>query len=141
MRYVDTSIIVSALVPENQSEHATEWIERQPSDSLLISPWVTVELSAALARKVRTGRLTERDRDRALVEYTTGLLPALTIFPIELTHYLTAARISDQHSAGIRAPDALHLAIASAYRVPLCTFDRRFAAGAASLGYDVELIA
>jgi predicted nucleic acid-binding protein len=140
MRYVDTSIIVSALVPENQSERATEWLALQPPDSLLISPWVTVELSAALARKVRTGRLSERDRDMALGEYSSAILPGLAIVPIELVHYLTAAQISDHHSAGIRAPDALHLAVASAYGVSLCTFDRRLAMGADSLGYSVELI-
>lgn len=141
MRYIDTSVIVSALVPENTSERATEWLALQPFATLLITPWVTVELSAALARKVRTGRLSEADRDSALVEYHTGLLPNLAIYPIELGHYLIAAEISGQHAAAIRGPDALHLAVASAYDAPLCTFDRRLAAGAATLGYDVELIA
>jgi uncharacterized protein len=140
MRYIDTSIIVSALVPENTSERATEWLALQPFDSLLISPWVTVELSAALARKVRTGRLSEADRESALEEYNSGLLPSLAIFPIELSHYLTAAEITGQHAAAIRGPDALHLAVASAHAVPLCTFDRRLAAGALSLGYAVELV-
>ena len=141
MRYIDTSIVVAVLVPEHQSAQATKWLAMRAPASLALSSWVTAELSSALARKVRMDRLSERDRDKALIEYNTGLLPSLTAFPIEAAHFSAAAQICDRHTAAIRAPDALHLAVASSYGVTLCTLDQRFAAGATAIGYDVELIA
>jgi uncharacterized protein len=139
MRYVDTSVVVAALVPEIQTQVALGWIAKQ-SDALSISPWVTTEVSSALSRKVRTGRLLEADRNKALREYENLILPAMSMVSISRDDYLVAARIANDHGVGIRAPDALHLAVAVQRGLTLCTFDKHLVEGAKSLGYAVELI-
>jgi predicted nucleic acid-binding protein len=141
MRYIDTSIVVSVLVSETTTTIATNWLASQPSNSLACSPWMLVELNASLSRKRRMQRLTEEDHELAAETFKTMVLPSLNMLPIDTAAYVNAAAICENHHAGIRTGDALHLAIATLNHIPVATLDRQFASGAATLGYAVELIA
>ncbi|HTM76236.1 MAG TPA: type II toxin-antitoxin system VapC family toxin [Devosia sp.] len=140
MKYIDTSVFVSSLLPEENSARALAWLAALEDGNVAISPWVEVELSGALARKLRMGRITLLERENALIEFQEAWLPIATVYALDLRHFSLAREICDAHQAAIRPGDAIHLAIATMADAELCTFDQRFAAGAASLGYDVELI-
>ena len=140
MKYIDTSVYVSTLIPEETSGRALSWLAALNDDEIVSSPWVDVELSGALSRKLRMGRITSVERLNALEEYREAWLPIATIISLDLRHFALATEICDADQAGIRPGDAIHLAIASLTEATLCTFDKRFAAGAEGLGYDVELI-
>jgi predicted nucleic acid-binding protein len=140
MRYIDTSVFVSSLVPEENSARALAWLATLEDDSVAISPWVEVELSGALARKLRMGRITPLERDNALIEFRESWIPIATVYALDVRHFSLAREICDAHQAAIRPGDAIHLAIATLAGAELCTFDQRFAAGAASLDYVVALI-
>lgn len=53
-------------------------------------------------------------------------------------HFETAARFCDHYALGLRAGDALHLAIAESANAALLTFDRTMADAALQLGIQVE---
>ncbi|WP_363284329.1 PIN domain-containing protein [uncultured Sphingomonas sp.] len=57
---------------------------------------------------------------------------------VEADHFVSAARIADRRDLGIRAGDALHLAIAAAAGFRLVTLDRTMAAAAPLLGVPLE---
>ncbi|MDE2464494.1 MAG: PIN domain-containing protein, partial [Alphaproteobacteria bacterium] len=52
----------------------------------------------------------------------------------------TAARLADQHALGLRAGDALHLAICADHGATLCTLDRRLGEAGPALGVKAELL-
>jgi predicted nucleic acid-binding protein len=45
--------------------------------------------------------------------------------PVSGLQFRTAARFADQYALGLRAGDALHLAICADHGATLCTLDRR----------------
>lgn len=52
----------------------------------------------------------------------------------------TAARFADQYATGLRAGDALHLAIASRHGTSLHTLDKRLVEIGQALGVDTALV-
>ena len=91
-KYLDTSVLVSALTHEAASAGTRAWFDRQETGDLVISDWVVTEFSAALSIKLRTGAI-----------------------------------VADQFALGLRAADALHLAVVLDHGAVMCTLDRRLA--------------
>ena len=138
--YVDTSVLVAALTREIPTARVQAWLGLQRSGSLLLSEWVVTEFSAALSVKVRTGDIDSHFRTAALARFHRLTFTALEIVPIVREHFRTAARFADHYALGLRAGDALHLAVAAERSATLVTIDRRLAAAAAGLGFSATLI-
>jgi predicted nucleic acid-binding protein len=85
-------------------------------------------------------RLGPAEKNGILAHFTANILPLLDLVEINSGHFQRAAEISNVHRLGIRAGDALHLAVAQDYGCPVCTFDQKLAAGAEQLGYAAELL-
>lgn len=141
MIYLDTSVLVALLTPEETSERVAAWITAREPGTLHVSGWVATEFGAAVTRKVRTGRLTRGECDRARREYESVVSGAFTVLAIEPGDFHSAAQLVADPEAGIRAGDGLHLAVALAHGMSLATLDKRFVAGAAKLGYQLEELA
>jgi predicted nucleic acid-binding protein len=124
MIYVDTSVIVAALTSEPATDAAQRWIAGQAADAF-ISDWVIAEFSAALSVKLRTGALTLEERADALATFRGLSANSWEVLRVTSAHFQTAARLADDHPSGLRAGDALHLAIALDHGAKLCTLDRR----------------
>jgi hypothetical protein len=112
----------------------------QKTGALATSDWVIAEFSAALSKKQRTGEIYAAYRAYALAEFHRTTLPALTGLEVRSTSYHTAARYADNFALGLRAGDALHLAIASGYGAALHTLDKRLAAAGPPLGVRTVLL-
>jgi predicted nucleic acid-binding protein len=138
IRYLDASLIVALLTPEVASERADAWFAVQPAGSLAISAWVATEVSSALSIKLRTGALDLDRRAAALSAWNAIQADSLLSLAITDDHFEAAAAIANQHELGVRAGDALHLAIAAASGHTLATLDRPMAAAASQLGIPVE---
>jgi len=136
MLYVDTSVLVAALTPEDRSPDIQQWLSAQVPAELHVSDWVVTEFSSALSIKVREGALTVGDRAEVLAVFTAMVEESFTVLAVSRDDFRTAARFADQVDAGVRAGDALHLAIAGGHGGTLCTLDRRLLSAAPAVAVN-----
>jgi predicted nucleic acid-binding protein len=134
MNYIDTSVVIALLTREAHSEQAETWLARQDQAALRISPWVITEVSSALSIKLRSGILTPALRAAILARWHRSIAENFVSLPITSEHFETAATFADRQETGLRAGDALHLAIASEAGCTIATFDRTMAAAAPLVG-------
>lgn len=132
--YIDTSVLVAALGNERHTETAQNWLAAQPPSDLLISDWVITEFSSALALKLRTGQIQVQHRAECLAVFAQLVERSLTVVPVSSANFRAAARFADQQHTGLRAGDALHLAICAEHGSRMVTLDQTLAAAATSLG-------
>jgi hypothetical protein len=136
--YVDTSLLVAAVAAEPGTRAAQDWLTVHAEDDCCISDWVVAEVSSALALKLRVGDLDRPRRAAALAAFTHLATDVLPVLPIGPVHFRLAASFCDREDLGLRAPDALHLAIAADHGATLVTADRRFREAALTLGVAAE---
>lgn len=138
--YLDTSLLVAALTHEAETERMQAWLAAQAPEDLAISDWVTTEFSSALSIKLRTGQLNKTHRADALAMFTRLSTDSFTVLTISPTQYRTAARFADQYTLGLRAGDALHLAVCADHGATLCTLDKRLSEAGPTLGVKTTLL-
>jgi uncharacterized protein len=140
MLYLDTSLLVAALANERKTTQIQEWLGAQRLDPLAISDWVATEFSSALSIKVRTGQIGLSHRADALAAFTRLCRDSFDVLPVSREQFRLAARFVDQYALGLRAGDALHLAICAEQSLTLCTLDRRLGEGGSALGVKTMLL-
>ena len=140
MHYVDTSVLVAALLNEVHTDLAQRWLGKQGAGQLLISDWVVTEVSSALSLKIRTGAIDLTERTAALVAFQAMVDGSFTVLPLTRDHFHAAAGYADRHELNLRAGDALHLALVVAHRATLLTLDRRLLAACKALGVQAETV-
>ena len=138
--YLDTSVIVSLITGEASAVRIRQWLRSRGNQELWISHWVTSEVSSALSLKLRTGQITQADRSAALRAYGIMVAESLVTLDVPSAAFSNAARLADHHLLGLRAGDALHLAIALQHGAELVTLDQRLSRAAPSLGGVVHLV-
>jgi hypothetical protein len=137
MLYLDTSIIVALHVHEPHTVRVVTWLKMRDPADLSISPWAAVEFASALALKVRTGQIDEGERTIAQASFRELLLPSLEVLAIESPDYHRATTMVEVDRHGLRAGDALHLAIAERHRRTVLTLDQGMATSGRALGLRI----
>lgn len=140
MLYVDTSVLVAALTREARTAEMQDWLADQSPGELAISDWVTTEFSAALSLKVRMGQLDPMFRAEVVSAFTGLVETSFNLLAISRADFRTGARLADQHATGLRAGDALHLAVAANHGLRIRALDRGLVKAAQSLGVSAGLL-
>lgn len=138
--YLDTSLLVAALTNEFESARIQNWLAKQAAGSLAISEWVETEFSSALSLKLRTQQIEAAHRVEALAMFVRLKSESLLLLPITGPQFRTATYFVDQFRLGLRAGDALHLAVCAEHGATLCSLDRRLVEAGPPLGIKTDLI-
>lgn len=113
MRYFDTSILIPLVMREASSDQVSNFLAALPFDHWSISDWTTVEFASFLARAIRMDQISARDavpiRDRFQLMIEESFM---TLLPSRADYRLARDYLA-QPNTGLRAGDALHLAIAA----------------------------
>ena len=131
--YVDTSVIVSFFIRDDHAETARRWAETGPD--VAISDWTMTEFSSALSHHVRLGSLSDRERKAAELAFDRWAARGL-VLEVARERFRDARALIQAHRR-LRAPDALHLAIARHEGLPLATLDRDLLDAALAEGLEV----
>ena len=139
MLYLDTSLLIAALTNEAETQRMQHWLGQQREGDLAVSDWVATEFSSALSIKLRIGQIMTGDRAEALATFTRLATDSFIVIPVSRLQFRTAARFADRHILGLRAGNALHLAVCADHGATLCTLDRRLSNAGSALGIKTML--
>ena len=137
MIYCDTSLLVAIITTEDHSADARSWFFAAPRSACVISDWTGTEIACAIARKYRGGFIADDDR-RVADRAWSIMTEEMRLVAVERHHFARAAELADAAPRGLRAGDALHLAIALDHGCDLATLDRDLADAARVLGVAVH---
>jgi predicted nucleic acid-binding protein len=111
MIYVDTSVLVALFTNEATASRIVLWYadETRP---LVSGDWCTTEFASALALKQRTGQLTREQSDTSWQVFSDFCSNGLRLLALDREVFIQAAQLVRNSKNGLRAGDALHLALA-----------------------------
>jgi predicted nucleic acid-binding protein len=133
MIYVDTSIFVALCTTEPKSDAVDKW-HNDSSAKMISSTWAFTEFSSALSLKVRTNQITEKQSREAWKKFDTLCQNDIELLPIESKIYYSAGILVIDSKSNLRAGDALHIAVAKAFKAKsIITLDKVFEKNASRL--------
>ncbi len=137
--YLDASVLVALHTPDRFQERATRFIETLRPE-LLLSDFGAAEFSSAVARMVRTSMLAETEARICFTDFDAWMARGVVEMPVISADIRIADGFVRRLDPPLRAPDAIHLAIAQRLGASLATFDRQMVAAAANFGVTMAEI-
>lgn len=135
--YLDASVLLPTLIEEAASA-AVDAYMLSGTKEFLVSDFAAAEVASGLSRLVRMRLLDASDASARLADF--DVWRAAMSWPADIHTYdiRLAATYVRRFDLALRAPDALHLAVARRLDVPLVTLDRRLVTAARELGIAFE---
>jgi uncharacterized protein len=134
--YLDASVLVPLFMDDAFTARAERFFRSSPQ-LLNVSDIAAAEFAAALARRVRTGELLP-ERARAAYETFDAWVPGGAKWVEIISADVRAAeRFIRRLDLPLRAPDAIHIAVAERLGAVLATFDDQMERSATALGLAV----
>ena len=130
MLYVDTSVLVALFTNEATAKRITTWFAEELRP-LVSGDWCITEFASALALKQRTLQISTKQSNAAWKVFNQLCDQNMRLLPLERDTFNQAAHLIRRSKNGLRAGDALHLALALRVgAVAFFTLDVRFAESA-----------
>jgi predicted nucleic acid-binding protein len=117
MHYFDTSFLTPLVRQEKTNSRVARFVAGLPTGELAISRWTEVEFASLLARDVRMGAIESEAARATDALFERVVRGSFDILLPTADDYDLARRYLRNHETGLRAGDALHLAIAGNNRV------------------------
>jgi predicted nucleic acid-binding protein len=126
MIYFDTSFLVPLLIPEDSSERVEVFFQQlSPRQVLVVSHWTRVEFGSVLSRLVRMKQFGSSDARTCAGHFNKLLNDSFNLITPSKTDFECSWDFLTRFDNGLRAGDALHLAIAANLSVEkLYTLDK-----------------
>jgi uncharacterized protein len=112
MLYFDTSFLAPLLLEEPTSAKVERFMSRLTRRELAVSHWTRVEFASLLAREVRMGGLKSHAAREIEIEFDSVVNESFVVLLPVADDFELAKNYLGHHQMGLRAGDALHLAIA-----------------------------
>jgi uncharacterized protein len=110
--YFDTSFLAPLVLPESTSDKIAAFVRRLPVEELTVSHWTRVEFSSLIARDIRMSVLDAAAGARADARFEAMVDASFAVLLPNADDFGLAKRYLGKFNTGLRAGDALHLAIA-----------------------------
>lgn len=112
MRYFDTSFLVPLILSEATSEPITAFLKNLSVGDWTVSHWTRVEYPSVIARHVRMNILDIETAHKANVKFDIIIGTYFAVLSPNRDDFDRAREYINYFETGLRAGDALHLAIA-----------------------------
>jgi predicted nucleic acid-binding protein len=134
MIYLDTCVLVPLFIPEPATDSVRPWFSRHADADLAVSSWTLTEFASAMGIKVRAEQLQAEQATRACKLLQELAAESLHVLEPKQRDFVKAGEQLAHYELGLRAGDALHLAIAHNHDIDcLYTLDQRFLDAARAL--------
>ncbi|KNZ33977.1 MAG: hypothetical protein AD742_03365 [Methylibium sp. NZG] len=110
--YVDASALVALVTTEPYTAAIKQWLRTHEQVPLVSADWCVPEVASALSIKVRSRQMSADLADEAWNEFGAACDGRLQLTPVAATDFSFAAQMCRVPQSGLRAGDALHLAVA-----------------------------
>ena len=112
MLYFDTSFLTPLLLQEQSTARVERYVAQLPAGTLYISHWTRVEFASLIAREVCMSSLSPDQGREILGQFGKLIEESYRVVTPGVADFELAMRFVSEFSSGLRAGDALHLAIA-----------------------------
>jgi predicted nucleic acid-binding protein len=136
--YLDASVLLPALVEEAASAAVDAYLLHE-SKPLLVSDFAAAEVASGLSRLVRMRLFDGAAAAARIEEFDIWRAAATTTVDLHAADARLAYLFVRRFALLLRAPDALHLAIARRLDATLVTLDRRLVRAAEELEIPVAM--
>ena len=113
MLYLYTSFVAPLVIAEDTSNAVEAFVLKLKPGELVTSLWTQVEFASLVSRKVRMGELSAAEAEAVCREFERMLSESFELLVPSAADFSTAARYLEIPKTGLRAGDALHLAVAA----------------------------
>ncbi len=135
MLYFDTSALSPLFVPDVHTEAVYRYLTPRAGPSAL-SNLTMIELASMVSRSFPAHRIGENDAQDALIKAAQWTAQTCERLELEPEDYIIGEEFVRRFDLGLRAPDALHVAICRRLGLTLLTCDAAQAKAARSLGVE-----
>lgn len=140
MLYFDTSFLAPLILPEATSRKIAAFLRELPAAQFTVSHWTRTEFSSLLAREVRMDGLDTDSARQADARFEAMVDESFSIVLPNADDFGLAKEYLGHFETGLRAGDALHLAIARNHKAQVIySLDKTFIKAGKILGLKVSM--
>lgn len=139
--YADTCILLPLFFRDPSTEAALAWLEQAGKETIQISPWTRAEFASAAGIMARRGDISAQLHEEGLERFDRLVSTRLALEAVDTTDFERARNWIADYRSGLRAGDALHLAVCARLNARLCTADEALARAATEVGVAVQRVA